>query len=162
MVIVKLEGIPGQFPGNRCEPDLTGGIEVSSVSWGSSVELSGSGGSFAASTVRFDRITFTKALDKATGPLMTNCATGRFVKSAKIYWVRSGAAAGMYVVQKIELTDNVVSAYTLNGTTGGEDPVESITFSPAQVQLTYYELKANGQMGPATKAGWDMKTNKAI
>ena len=162
MVIIKIEGVPGQFPGNPCEGDLMNGIEVSSLNWGSNVELSGSGGSFSASTVRLQNITFTKALDKATGPLMTFCATGRHLKNAKIYYLRSGAAAGMYVVLKIELSEIVVSGYTLNGSSGGEDPVESISFAPAKISITYQQLKPDGQLGAPEKAGWDIKQSMQI
>jgi type VI secretion system Hcp family effector len=161
MVILKIPGVPGQFPGNPCEADLQDGIELSSISWGSSMELSESGGTFSAGTTKFDRVNFMKILDKATGPLMTRCATGEKFDNARIYYLRSGAAKGMYVCMKLELSKIVVSGYNLNGSSGSGDPVESISFSPAKIKFTYFQITETGQTGAAVPGSWDISESHA-
>jgi type VI secretion system secreted protein Hcp len=157
-----MDEIPGQFPGNKVNGDLTNGIELYSISWGTATDLSKSGGTFSAGSAKFQTITFTKRLDKATGPLMAKCATGEYIKNAKIYYLRSGPAGGMYIPLKLELNNIVVSGYTLNGAQGGDDPMETICFSPGKVAVTYQSLTETGQLGPQAQGGWDITVNKQV
>jgi type VI secretion system secreted protein Hcp len=163
MVILKIDGIPGQYPGNKVEGDLANGIELTSVQFGANTDLTKSAGTISAGTGKFQTITFTKALDKATGPLMSKCATGEYIKSARIYYLRTGSAAGMYVTLKVELTNIVVSLYSLSGSSGGADPSEVISFSPAKLQMTYRQLLPDGNnLGAPVPAGWDISRSQSI
>jgi len=155
MVILKIEGVDGEYPGTDM-PELAKGIQLTSINWGASTMLSRSAAGFAAGTATFDRISFSKSLDKATGKLMEYCATGEPIKSATIYYLRTGSMAeGKYITMRDELQTIIVSGYSLNGSTGG-DPGESISLSPAKVKFIYQPLDEKGKRAPSVMGEWDL------
>jgi len=158
MVILKIQGIAGEYPGTDM-PELQDGIQLISISWGASTALSRSASGFAAGTASFDHISFSKSLDKATGKLMEYCATGEPIEKAAIYYVRTGTQKqGKYITMKVELEKIIVSGYSLNGSTGG-DPGESISLSPAKVKFSYQPLDDTGKKAPAVMGEWDLAQN---
>ena len=59
------------------------------------------------------------------------------------------------------LTDAQVLSYKTVANTHGDGMMDQITFSFAKIETEMHQVLPDGSLGPAAKAGWDQRTNKA-
>jgi type VI secretion system secreted protein Hcp len=106
---------------------------------------------------------FTMMINKASPKLMLACATGEHLKKAVLVCRKAGKDQQEFL--KVTLTDCLVSSYqtgTGNSANGSVIPFEHITLNFAKIEKEYREQKADGSLGGAVKAGYDVKQNKRV
>ncbi|MSR67218.1 type VI secretion system tube protein Hcp [Candidatus Peribacteria bacterium] len=59
------------------------------------------------------------------------------------------------------LTDAQVLSYKTVTNTHGDGVMDQVTFSFAKIETEMHQVLPDGSLGPAAKAGWDQRTNKA-
>jgi type VI secretion system secreted protein Hcp len=99
-------------------------------------------------------------ISKASPPLFLAVATGKHFPQAVIT-VRS-AGEEPHDFLKWILTDVVVSSYSTAAAVADDSVSDRIMLSFNRIQVEYRQILATGALGPAVKAGWDIKKNAAI
>ena len=154
---LKLEGIEGEIGDSKHK----GEIELESWSWGASQAGSHSaGGGGGAGKVSMQDFHFVMRVNKASPKLLLTCATGEHIKKATLVCRKAGTQQQEYM--KITLTDVLVSSYQTGGSGGGPVPMDQVAINFAKIEYEYKEQKADGSLGGAIKAGYDLKANKKI
>ena len=99
--------------------------------------------------------------NKASPKLMLACASGEHIKKATLTCRKAGKEQQEFL--KVTMTDLLVSSYQTGGS-GHSDivPTDQISLNYSKIEFEYKEQKADGTLGGATKAGWDVKANKKI
>ena len=151
-MFMKIEGIEGEKP--------LGEIEIESFSWG----LSQSGaaaatGGAGAGKVQFQGFHFTSAASKASPKLFLACATGQHLKEATLSCRKSGGDQ-VQTFMVVKMNDVLISSYQTSG--GGEQPTESVSLNFTKIEFSYKPQNANGTLGAAVSAGWDVKANAKV
>jgi type VI secretion system secreted protein Hcp len=91
-----------------------------------------------------------KALDASSPKLMQACCTGQHLPEVKIEICRETCEKAKYMV--ITMENTFISGYSLNS--GGDRPVESLSFTFKTVTYEYFEQeKKEGQ--PTGTVAWD-------
>lgn len=155
---LKIDGIDGESQDAKHK----GEIDLQSFSWGASNTGShAAGGGGGAGKVQMQDFHFTMRVNKATPKLMLACASGEHIKKAVLTCRKAGKEQQEFV--KVTFSDLLVSSYQTGGS-GGADvlPTESISLNFAKVELEYKEQKADGSLGGAIQAGWDLKKNVKV
>ena len=62
---------------------------------------------------------------------------------------------------KWTLTDAQVAAFQTVGNTHGDGVMDQVTFSFGKLEVEYHQLLPDGTLGPASTAGWDLRTGKS-
>lgn len=155
---LKLDGIDGESADHK----MKGQIDVESWSWGEtqSGTHAGGGGGGAGKVVMQD-FHFVMKMNKATPKLMLACANGQHIKSALLTCRKAGKDQQEFL--KIKFTDLLVSSFQTGGS-GHSDivPTDQISMNFTKIEFEYKEQKADGSLGGAIKAGYDIKLNKAV
>jgi type VI secretion system secreted protein Hcp len=155
---LKVEGADGESPDDKHKNE----IELVSFSWGVHQEgTSHHGGGAGAGKARFSDFNFVKRYDKASPKLMLKCAGGDHIPKVTLICRKAGKEQQEYL--KITFSDAFVSSYQIGGS-GGHDiiPNDSISLNFSKIEAEYKEQKSDGTLGGTTKAGWDLKANKAV
>jgi len=99
--------------------------------------------------------------NKASPKLMLACASGEHIKKATLTCRKAGKEQQEFL--KVTLSDLLVSSYQTGGS-GHSDivPTDQISLNYSKIEFEYKEQKADGTLGGATKAGWDVKANKTV
>jgi type VI secretion system secreted protein Hcp len=155
---LKIEGIEGESPDAKHK----GEIQLESFSWGAT--NSGTmayGGGGGAGKVQFQDFHFTMKTNKAAPKLMLACATGEHIKKATLIGRKAGKEQQEYM--KVEFSDLLVTSFQA-GAHGGSDtiPIDQISLNFSKLEWTYKEQKPDGTLGGQTKAGYNIKENKAV
>jgi|SRR5688500_15880879 type VI secretion system secreted protein Hcp len=155
---LKLAGIEGEAQDSKHK----GEIDVLSWSWGEHNQGTHGGlGGGGAGKVQMQDFGFTMFANKATPKLMLACATGEHIKEALLTCRKAGKEQQEFL--KIKFTDLLVSSYQTGGSnSGGSVPMDTIALNYAKIEWEYKEQKADGTLGSAVKAGYDLKANKQI
>jgi type VI secretion system secreted protein Hcp len=153
-MFLKLEGIAGESRDAKHKDE----IEIESFTWGAAREPSARAA--AKVKVALQDFHFTMAVNKASPQLMLACASGKHLKHATLTARKAGKGQQEYLLYK--LSDVLVSSYQTGGTRGGELPIDQISLNFSKVEFEYRPQKPDGSLGPAVKAGWDVKANKAV
>ena len=136
-MFLKIDGIDGESRDAKHK----GEIEVLSFSWG--ITNSGGGGG-AAGKVTPDEFSIIKALDKATPQLFERCCEGTHVPAVQLTLAGSSIKGEQQEYLKIKLTDVLITSYKTGGSTGGGAiPVESLSFSFNNVEISAADRKGN-------------------
>lgn len=97
-------------------------------------------------------------MNKASAKLMLACACGDHIKKATLIARKAGKDQQEYL--KVTMEDLLVSSYQTGGSGhGGLVPTDQISLNFSKIQFEYKERKADGSLGAATQAGWDVKAN---
>ena len=153
-VFLKLADIKGESK----DAKHAGEIDVLSWSWGlSQPGTTAGGGGAAAGKVNFSDLNFTHRLDKASPLLMKACATGEHVKDATLVTRKAGKGQQEYLIVKM----SEVLVTSVQSSSAGEDPTESVSMNFAKVDFEYKPQKENGQLDASIHFIYDRKTNKA-
>lgn len=150
---LKIEGIQGESPDKVHKNE----IQIESFSWGAS--QSGTfahGGGGGAGKVQMQDFHFLMKINKASPKLMLACAQGEHIKSATLACRKAGKEQQEYL--KVTFSDILVTSYQTSGS-GGSDvlPMDQISLNFSKIELEYKEQKADGSLGGAIKAHYDLK-----
>jgi type VI secretion system secreted protein Hcp len=147
---LKIDGIPGESQDKTHKNE----IQLNSFSWGAtnagSMAVGGGGG---AGRVKFQDFTFMKPVDTASPKLMLACANGEHIKSATLVCRKAGKEQQEYL--KYTFTDLLVSKFFLGGT--DVMPAEEVSINYSKIEMEYKVQKADGTLGGAVKAHYDVK-----
>lgn len=155
---LKIDGVDGESQDHKHK----GEIDVSSWSWGETQAGTHSGGGGGgAGKVQMQDFHFVMPVNKATPKLMLACATGQHIPKAVLTCRKAGKEQQEFL--KITLSDLLVSSYQTGGS-GHSDilPTDQISLNYAKIEFEYKEQKADGTLGGAVKAGYDVKINKQV
>lgn len=130
----------------------TGGIEISSWSWGVGRGISG----LAAGKAAFQDLTFVHRIDKSSPLLLTDCAGGTVIASVRLT-VSAADASSVPPgdTMTITLTKVHVTSIHSGSSSGGDNPSESVTLNFAKIQIDYIS-----QGSVTVHGGWDLAQNK--
>jgi type VI secretion system secreted protein Hcp len=150
---LKIDGIPGESQDKTHKAE----IELESFSWGASnagtFKAGGGGGS---GKVQMQDFHFLMRINKASPKLMLACAQGEHVKSAILTCRKAGKEQQEYL--KITFSDLLVSSFQTSGSGASEVlPMDQISLNFSKIELEYKEQKADGSLGGAIKAHYDLK-----
>ena len=147
---LKIDGIQGESQDKTHKNE----IHLNNFSWGANnagtMAVGGGGG---AGRVQFHDFSFVMGVNKASPKIMLACATGEHIKSAVLTCRKAGKEQQEYL--KYTFTDLLVSKFFAGGTE--VMPTEEISFNFSKVEMEYKEQKADGTLGGATKAHYDVK-----
>ena len=152
----------GDLKGEAQDDKHKGEIDVLAWSWGMSQSgTMHSGGGGGGGKVAIQDMSFTKWVDKSSGPLMMACSRGDQYKEAKLVVRKAGGTNPLeYII--VTMKDVIVTSMSTGGS-GGEDKLtENVTLNFSQVSVDYQAQKPDGSKdGGAIKYGWDIAANKA-
>lgn len=155
---LKVDGIEGESHDHKHK----GEIDVDSWSWGETQAGTHSGGGGGgAGKVQMQDFHFVMQVNKATPKLMLACATGQHIPKAVLTCRKAGKEQQEFL--KITLSDLLVSSFQTGGS-GHSDvvPTDQISLNYSKIEFEYKEQKADGTLGGAVKAGYDVKINKQV
>src|SRR5499427_9037261 len=155
---LKIDGIEGESADHKHK----GEIDIDSWSWGEHQSgTHGAGGGGGAGKVSMGDFHFVMRVNKASPKLMLACADGEHIKKAVLTCRKAGKEQQEFL--KITMSDLLVSSFQTGGS-GQSDvvPQEQISLNYSKIEFEYKEQKADGTLGGAVKAGWDVKANKAV
>jgi type VI secretion system secreted protein Hcp len=155
---LKVEGVEGESADHKHK----GSIDIESWSWGEAqTGAHAAGGGGGAGKVAMRDFGFTMKVNKASPKLMLACASGEHLKKAVLTCRKAGKDQQEYL--KVTLSDVLVSSYQTGGSAGSSIvPQDTVALNYAKIEFEYKEQKADGTLGGAVKAGWDVKANKAV
>ena len=156
-IFIKIGDIKGESRDERHKDE----IEVLSWSWGMSnqVALSPSGGGAGAGKAKFQDISFTHLVDKASPNLMLSCASGKHHQEAKLTVRRSDPTTPQEFLI-IRLQEVLVTGVQSSAARGPEGLVEQVTLNFARVDFEYKAQKPDGTLEAGVHFNWDLKLNK--
>ena len=154
---LKLDGIEGE----STDAKHKGEIDLESWSWGETqTGAHAAGGGGGAGKVDMHDISFVMKVNKASPKLLLACAGGDHIKKAVLICRKAGKDQQEYM--KITFSDLLVSSFQTGGSAGEVVPVDQISLNFSKIEYEYKDQKADGTLGPAVQAGWDLKLNKKV
>jgi len=149
----------GDIKGESVDTKHKDEIELLSWSWGATRSALGSGGGAGAGMgkARFNDLSFTHRIDKASPLLLKACATGQHLKEATITRRKAGKGQQEFLV--IKMNDVLVTSVADSDDSDGGQ-MESVTLAFAKVDLEYRPQQPNGSLGAGLHFKYDLKTNK--
>ena len=155
---LKIDGIEGESADSKHK----GEIDLESWSWGESqAGTHAGGGGGGAGKVHMQDFHFVMKMNKASPALFLRCATGEHIKKAVLTCRKAGKEQQEYM--KVTMSDLLVSSYQTGGSGHAEIvPTDQVSLNFSKVEWEYKEQKADGTLGGATKAGYDLKANKTV
>jgi len=154
---LKIDGIEGESADSKHKAE----IDIHSYSWGASnAGTFATGGGGGAGKVNMQDFHFTMNVNKSSVKLMLACAGGDHIKSAILTARKAGKDQQEFF--KVTFSDILVSSFQTGGSGSSTLPIDSISLNFAEAEWEYKEQKADGSLGGAIKAGWDLKLNKKV
>ena len=108
-----------------------------------------------AGKVQMQDFHFVMRVNKASPKLMLACAQGEHIKSAILTCRKAGKEQQEYL--KVTFSDILVSSYQTGGSGADVVPMDQISLNFSKVEMEYKEQKADGSLGGAIKAHYDLK-----
>ena len=150
---LKIDGIDGESMDKTHKSE----IQLQSFSWGETNQgtfSSGSGG--GAGKVQMQDFHFTMTVNKSSPKLFLACANGEHIKKATLTARKAGKDQQDYL--KVTFSDLLVSSFQTSGMAdAGHLPIDQISLNFAKLEMEYKEQKADGSLGGAIKAMYDLK-----
>ena len=153
---LKIDGIAGE----STDVKHKGEIELESFSWGETQSARAGGGGGGAGKVQMQDFNFVMTVNKASPKLILACATGQHLKQATFVARKAGKAQQEFLVYKF--TDVLVSSYQTGGSGGEGLPMDQVSFNFGRIEVEYRSQKPDGSLASPVKAGWDLKSNRAL
>jgi type VI secretion system secreted protein Hcp len=152
---LKLDGISGESQDAKHKNE----IELVSFSWGvaqlgAERGLAGAG----AGRAQFQDFHFVMRVNKASAQLFLATASGKHIKEARLSARRAVKKQLEYL--KIKFSDVLITSFEQAG--GEDEPVESVAFDFAKIELDYTPQAPQGQGLAVVSAGWDLSKNAKI
>jgi type VI protein secretion system component Hcp len=119
------------------------------------------GGGGSGGRVTFSGLTFTKAMDVASIPLLSAAAARNRFRFANLSYVPEGQNNPRDLFQ-MRMTD--VQILSVNALQGPESviPRETVGMSFATVTWTFSPQDADGTPGTVVQAGWDLRAGRPL
>jgi len=151
---LKLDGIQGESMDKTHKSE----IEIESFGWGvTQTGTASHGGGMGAGRVSMQDFNFVMQVNKASPKLFLACAQGEHIKNAILTCRKAGKEQQEYL--KITFTDLLVSSFQTGGAgASGAVPIDQISLNFSKIEMEYKEQKADGSLGGAIKAHYDLKT----
>lgn len=151
----------GAVAGSVTAAGYTEWVDCSSLQWGVGKAVNTPVGSTAnreCSTASVSEVTISKAMDKSSIALFKNAVAGSDKAALlKIHVLKQdGQQISPFV--EYEFTNALISGYSVS--TGGDRPIESLSFNFTKCQVKYVEANAEATEGNPTVAGFDLTTGK--
>jgi type VI secretion system secreted protein Hcp len=140
---LELSGIKGE----SVDKQFKDAIDVQSFSWG--VQNSGK--------PHFQDLAIAKSVDAASPQLLLRAASGDPIATAKLTVRKAGPSPAPYLT--LCLTDARVTSLSTAGSSGGDRPTESVTFSYSTIVESYRRQNADGSLAPPIVGGWNLIRN---
>jgi type VI secretion system secreted protein Hcp len=155
---LKIEGIEGESQDAKHKGEL----QIETYNFGASQTGShAAGGGGGAGKAHLQDFSFVMLANKASPKLFLACCNGHHIPKAVLTCRKAGKDQQEYL--KVTLTDLLVSSFQSGGPHKGELlPFDSVSLNFAKLEIEYKEQKADGTLGAPIKAGWDLKSNKAV
>lgn len=155
---LKIDGIPGESQDAKHKDEIH--LESWSFGEANAGTFSHSGGG-GAGKVQMQDFNFTAHISKASPLLFLRCASGEHIPKAVMVARKAGKDQQEYY--KITLSDLLISSYNIGGSGQGDVvPMDQVAMNFAKIEIEYKEQKADGSLGAAAKAGWDLKKNVKV
>src|SRR5262245_11332810 len=143
--------------GESSQKGHEGQIDLLSWSWGESNSGSSSeGGGSGSGKVNMQDFNFAMKINKASPALFKFCASGTHIKEGTLTCRRAGKEPRPYL--SIKFTDCLVSSFQTGGSSGDEVPTDQISLNFSKIEYSYTPQKADGTLGTAIPAAYDLKT----
>lgn len=151
---LKIDGIPGESQDSKHKDE----IELASFSWGVT-HVPGHTGHGGTGRAEFQDFHITRRVDKASPQLFLACASGKHIKEANLSVRRAGKEQLEYL--KIKLSDVLVTSLQEGGS-GGDSLMESVSLAFTRFDVEYRPMRADGSLGDAIRAGWDLSRHTKV
>jgi type VI secretion system secreted protein Hcp len=155
---LKIDGIEGESQDHKHKN------EIHLESWSFGEQNSGTmshGGGGGAGKVSMQDFHFVMTVNKASPKLFLACATGEHIKKAVLTCRKAGKEQQEFY--KVSFEQLLVSSFQTSGSGSASVlPQESISLNFAKIEIEYKEQKADGSLGGPVKAGYDLKSAKAV
>jgi type VI secretion system secreted protein Hcp len=151
---LKIDGIDGEAQDKTHKNE----IQIESWSFGETNKgTMGAGGGGGAGKVQMGDFHFVMSANKASPKLFLACANGEHIKKAVLTCRKAGKDQQEYL--KWTFSDVLVSSFQ----TGGTEvvPTEQISINFTEAQIDYKEQKADGTLGGAISAKYNVKTQSS-
>ncbi|HEU0200027.1 MAG TPA: type VI secretion system tube protein Hcp [Burkholderiaceae bacterium] len=148
-----------QIKGTSKVAGHTDWIEVGSVQLGVGRAISTVSGSADRDTSNpsFSEVTFSKPTDIASPELFMQSVCGKSLGTAEIHFIQTGGADKKeQVYLKVELTDPIVSSYSVSS--GGDRPSESFSLNFSKISYQY-DAFSGDKVTTGTPKKWDLQAN---
>ncbi len=155
---LKIDGIQGESASQKHK----GEIEILSWSWGETQMgvHAGSGGA-GSGKVQVGPFHFTAHSSLASPKLFLACANGQHIQKAVLTAARQvKGKAQDYLIWT--LSDVMVTSFQIGASDADALPVDAFDLDFGKIEVDYKPIKADGSLGAPEKAGWDVKSNKAV
>ena len=150
---LKIDGIDGESQDKTHKAS----IQLESFSWGETnagTFSSGSGG--GAGKVQMQDFHFVMNVNKSSPKLFLACANGEHIPKAVLTARKAGKDQQDYL--KVMFNDLLISSFQTSGNADANHlPLDQISFNFTKVEIEYKEQKADGTLGGAIKAHYDLK-----
>jgi type VI secretion system secreted protein Hcp len=148
---LKIDGVKGESVDKTHKDEIV----IESFSWGVANMGAGYAGSAGRATGKSSPSDFSivKKIDKASPDLFAACASGKHTKDMLVTLRKAGGTPLEYLTYKF--SDVMVSSYQAGGSSGGDLPVESISFNYAKVEIKYTPQDSKGAGMSPVGTGFD-------
>jgi type VI secretion system secreted protein Hcp len=156
---LKIDGIEGESQDGKHKAE----IELESWSWGATNSGTFSaGGGGGAGKVSMQDFHFVSRINKASPKIFLACAGGDHITKAVLSCRKAGKTQQDYLV--VTFGELLISSYQTGGSGHGSAiiPTDQFSFNFSKIEVEYKEQKADGNLGGAIKAGWDVKKNLKV
>lgn len=153
---LKIDGIQGESPDSKHKDE----IQLQSFSWGETQAGTAlAGGGMGAGKVQMQDFHFVMNVNKASPKLFLACANGEHIKNAILTARKAGKEQQEYL--KVTFSDLLISSFQTSGDAHANNlPLDQISFNFSKVEFEYKEQKADGSLGGAIKAHYNVKEQK--
>ena len=152
---LKLDGVPGE----SSDAKHKGEIDLESFSFGvkQTATTGSAGGGAGAGKAEFSSFRFEKLYDSSSPKLFLGTASGEHFKSAVVTFRKRDAEQQEFLTYKFD--DVLIEHYDQGGTQ--EPPLlEDVGMTFRKVEISYRPQNADGSLGDAITASWDVAANK--
>jgi type VI secretion system secreted protein Hcp len=150
---LKIDGIDGESQDKTHKAE----IQLQSFSWGeTNAGTFAAGGGGGAGKVHMQDFNFVMNINKASPKIFLACANGEHIKKATLTARKAGKDQQDYL--KVTFTDLLISGFQTSGSSDANHlPLDQVSFNFSKVEVEYKEQKADGTLGGAIKAQYDLK-----
>ena len=169
---LKIDGVKGESQDATHKDE----IEIMSFSFGlSQVGSRGFGGGGGGGKVSFQDFHFSAPVNASSPRLFQACATGEHFKKAVLTARKAGGDRQGLEYLKVTMTDVLISSYAdgskqldtgysnlAEDDSKNEVPTDQVSLNFRKIEMTYQRRLPDGTLAEATRAGWDLATNKKV
>jgi type VI secretion system secreted protein Hcp len=147
--------------GESQDEQHAGEIEVLGWSFGESTSGAPQiGGGAGVGRVSVQDLNITKKTDKSSPALLLAGANGTHFRTVRLTVRKPGDRPVDYLV--VELSDVLVSAVNVSGSSGGDHVTEDVTLRFEKFRYSYTPQKADGSADTVVSMGWDVAANRPL